>query len=241
MRTSFSVNPNCWSRGATSIVLKGSGGISHKHDTTVSTFLLHEVYFSLISRQNKKSPGSRPLGDEWAVASFRRMKLDGGDAALRLLLIGLPLRLPAGRRLRYRKIGLLPLPFFLFLLLFALLFLLDDPGRRNIRRTEMNIFSHKVSGLFRCKGTKVSLTRRHKNATVAENKRTPHGGRIFTVTKKRTVLATAYFPRTELGPSIIGPVPLNCRVRDGNGCDRPGSVTKTLRSFLSANRDIKVQ
>ena len=36
------------------------------------------------------------------------------------------------------------------------------------------------------------------------------------------VLATAYFPRGGLAPSIISPALLNCRVRDGNGCDQCG-------------------
>jgi hypothetical protein len=44
--------------------------------------------------------------------------------------------------------------------------------------------------------------------------------KMFQVTKKNvTVLALGYSPRTGLGPSTIAASELNCRVRDGNGCD----------------------
>ncbi len=47
--------------------------------------------------------------------------------------------------------------------------------------------------------------------------------------KNFTVLAPGYSPRTGLGPSTIAAGGLNCRVRDGNGCDPAATGTKTVK------------
>ena len=40
--------------------------------------------------------------------------------------------------------------------------------------------------------------------------------------------AATYSPNAELGVSTIGPGELNCRVRNGNGCDLSGDATDLI-------------